>query len=712
MSFLHRQRSLSAFHKVDKEQKLSSKPLPLVPSPAAIENVPQKHTRPRTSSNIAASRIIRRVSNIFSPRKKMPSNLKLVNSPSCSSSIHESVESEDDIRRPSGLGSAVSITSNRSLPPSPFLPPPREDDPFQPSEEFSRMRAISSPNLLRSISLKVRGKPRVRRVSIAPTPGPGVGLLVPQILQSPPADLQKSSFPLPEEVVVLILSHLPRSAVASCAAVSPLFASAACASLYSVLNLDALALIQLEKLVALLASRRDLTDQVTTFICRKWPPFFLADSHEHGGINRNGYVIQQSDALLTATFTLALERMSNLISLTLPSFDLSLLAHHTAFGLKSLTFLNHTTSDSETRALFTWLDGQTNIDSLLFPNLEDASSTGKLDTRCDLYNSRPGTAPSSPFLQPFPTSISAPYASPSSSPRSARFHMPSSSFSPPPVTSSPTPFGSPTLLPNLTTLHATPAFCTLLSLPTADNSSTSTSQEPQRPLRSVRLNINTTLYTGLRPAALMSSLRGIDHLSLKFSENVDRRTFEKVIGAAGASLGLSACASSSNAFDVFGPTTTSKSKTKTRTDTETEQEPRPESEAAWFGLRSLEVAFHTSASLQSGRDEALYKSLQVSFPRYKHLRSLRLFISPPSSPSMTPSPLSVTSPLPVAEKEKDATHASTEDILTRDPSALEQLLIETWVKACPSLESVTLFSGASWQKTTGVDETEPVVDVY
>jgi hypothetical protein len=89
-----------------------AKPLPLIPSPAAVENVARKSKRTRTS----ASLLIRRVSSIFTPRKKPHPDLKLVNQalrrdarrPSYSS-FTDSPASDDDIRIPSGLGSAVSI---------------------------------------------------------------------------------------------------------------------------------------------------------------------------------------------------------------------------------------------------------------------------------------------------------------------------------------------------------------------------------------------------------------------------------------------------------------------------------------------------------------------------------------------------------------------------------------------------------------------------
>jgi len=38
------------------------------------------------------------------------------------------------------------------------------------------------------------------------------------------------------------------------------------------------------------------------------------------------------------------------------------------------------------------------------------------------------------------------------------------------------------------------------------------------------------------------------------------------------------------------------------------------------------------------------------------------------------------------------------------PSPLEQARINMWLKQCPSLRSVLLFSGASWQRPWGVGD--------
>lgn len=397
-----------------------------------------------------------------------------------------------------------------------------------------------------------------RRASIAPTS------ILTSVIQ-----LRKPPIQLPKEIILAILSHLPISSVASCSIVSRMFASAARATLYGTLNFDTLSTTQSEALIMLLVSRSDLTDLVTTFICRTWPSFFLPDGHQ------DGFIIHPRAALLTAVFASVLERMSNLTTLVLPSFDISLLAHHSAFGLKSLTFLHPTTTDAETKALFAWLDGQINITALQFANIEDTLCT-KTAYSCSERlipshdHTLPKTAPSSPLLKPVAATSLLPDSSPPHSPQSISFIV-----TPSPSSGLNAIFSSPTLLPNLATLHATPTLAIQLAAPLINAA--------RRPLRFVTLNINTTLYNGLRPAALMNALHGVTHLSLRFSETVDKRSFEKVLGAAGASLGRP---------------TQSKSVADDSADG-LKNSHCPE----WDGLQSLEVAFHTGPGAHPGRDE-------------------------------------------------------------------------------------------------------------
>jgi len=185
----------------------------------------------------------------------------------------------------------------------------------------------------------------------------------------------------------------------------------------------------------------------------------------------------------------------------------------------------------------------------------------------------------------------------------------------------------------------------------------------------------------------MNPLRGISHLCLKFGREVDRRTFEKVVGTAGGVLG---------GKGVDGGTQV----------------------GGWIGLRSLEVGFHDSSSKQSRRDEALYKALQISLPRYKSLRSLRLFVS--HEPFVHdhdhyrhlehyPNGLFNETVIDNYDDDElaDDEHESDDDRGRRysgngsdikKPSGVEQILIDSWLKLCPSLEVVTLFSGSQWRK--------------
>jgi hypothetical protein len=252
-------------------------------------------------------------------------------------------------------------------------------------------------------------------------------------------------------------------------------------------------------------------------------------------------------------------------------------------------------TEAETKTLFAWLDGQVNITTLQFLNLVDIGSSGKPltvktnipnkdDTESELaisLKSHFKTFPSKSMTKSRTMSLYFPSAE--SSPSS---HISS-------VMQSKQLFSSPTLLPNLATLQATPDMVRLLSSP-LDDISTS-----RRPLKSICLNINTTLYNGLRPAALMSSLRGITHLGLVFSANVDRRSFEKVIGAAGASLGSFGDENSDDPFIVQSPTG-----------------PRG-------GLRTLDITFQASQG-QPGRNEVRLFSSNNLPPFIEDLSSFRL----------------------------------------------------------------------------------------
>lgn len=528
MTFLQRQRTTSYkyWNKSETlhtpEQKGPEKRLPdLPPAAAGLENIPQSIRSTKSVEN-KQNGLLKRVGSIFSLRKRPNIDLQLVYNvynqnprrPSYDvDSLHSSPESEAEIRCPSGLGSAVSIISKRSLPPSPFYPP--NGSPYDPMSSQPRLlkRAFSSPNLLRSFSLRVKGKNRGRRGSEVALPAPSAKHYYPR------RNAAAVGSHLPESIISLILAHLPPADIASCATVSRIFCSAARSALYTQIDTSSINTTNLENLISVLSSRSELAELVMSFTCPEWPPFFISAT------NQGTRPIQQIDTRLTAMFTLALERMYNLTSLTLPSFDMSFVAHHTSFGLKSISFLSSGMSEAEMKGLLAWLDGQVNISTLRFPNLFDIENT----TGPTRTNTRNDSTPHHQVASDRAPSLSPPRHGPNST-----YPSPSPSPTPSILTQNPTLFSSPTLLPHLTTLHATPSLVLSLCSP-LENSSIR-----RRPLQSVLLNINSTLYDGLRPASLMSAVSGISHLVLRFSSTVDKRSFEKVVGAAGAALGSSA----------------------------------------------------------------------------------------------------------------------------------------------------------------------------
>lgn len=482
-------------------------------------------------------------------------------------------ESEDDIRRPSGLGSAVSLAP----PPSPSFfqfiknsPKPHVDHQGSPEADsvrtdsadgahpLSRIRAVSTPNLLRSISVKAKKSfRRTDRTSRAEAPTQVIAGTFEPLPPEPQTTISdtctSSGLLFSEEDLQSLVPHLPRSALPSLCPLSRSLCSLGRAALYHRLELDDLEPLKLQKLLATLASRLHLTELVHECVCSTWPGFFA--SFLSGDLEDDDEA-QLRNHFLVATFTLALQRMSNLIALTLPSFNASLLAQHTAFGLRSLTFMCESMSGEELAALFTWLNGQLNIDELRFVNLQDPPiTTGNVAPH--VLNTTEGPSPTA-----------SPWSSPSMSPAplpaflandfAAKVLPSSSSYMA--LGARTSLFGSSTLLPALTTLQATPAILALLepvllpshpSTPDAHtprtsyiSSTSSTSNgstvkpKMSRPLQNVSLNITTTLYTGLRPNAVLAGLKGsVKYLEVRFGGDVDRRSVDKFLGAVCTILG-------------------------------------------------------------------------------------------------------------------------------------------------------------------------------
>ncbi|KAJ7597036.1 hypothetical protein C8J56DRAFT_305597 [Mycena floridula] len=550
------------------------------PPPLGISS---RDLRPSTRKTL-----IRRVSSIFS--RKKPSPIQTVKRETRGSTSSSSV-SLDDIRRPSDLGPAASISS---LPQSPF-----EEIHDSDAALPSRVRTQSTPNF-HSFSFSVEAEKPLPPISV------------------PPLTRNNPVLKLPLEVLVNILNFLPRRAIVPLAIVNGQFKAAVRLVIYGFLDLRDVHSRQYDPLIIFLASRRDLTNLTHTFLCPAWPPSFPLDYD--GGSPRISLL-----TTATATLTNVLQNMHQLTSLTLPAFDLALLRHHTAFGLQRITLLNQSMSDEELIEFFTWLDGQTNVTSVKFPNLkeipEDKKSIDSGDTHASRHTHSLCTTGFN-FLSPSPA------GSPAATPQSKSFPT-----IPLPAAAS-YPFNSATLLPSLTTLHATPSLTSLLA--------------NHRPLRHVTLNISTTLLQKLRPAALMYALKTVSTLRLRFSENVDRRTVEKVLGAAGAALGGAHREDSSAAIESTEPPV----------------------------LELLEIEVPMSGPKT---DDVLYKILGTVLPRFC-LRTLLLYLSYPAEES--------------TEFIQETFRIPNVDVKL---SAKDEERIHSWLKHCPTLERVLLLSGAEWR---------------
>ncbi|KAK0226854.1 hypothetical protein EDD85DRAFT_1027347 [Armillaria nabsnona] len=286
--------------------------------------------------------------------------------------------------------------------------------------------------------------------------------------------------PLPVEVLATILSLLPRTSLPALTLLCRDFLSAAQAVLYG--DLDMRDVRNPDALWIFLVTRRDLTSLTHTLRVPAWP-----------SAQTRAYLIPR-----------VLARMDNLRFLTLPSFDIHILRHHSAFGLRYIEFGNTRLSGQAEGELLTWLDGQTNVVSLRFPFLlddddDDASPPTPLPatpTRIRLLSAP--TTPSQSFLFPMPP------------------------LSPLPPTPTPTrdtfTHTAETLLPNLTTLQGPPRLVILLA--------------PSRPLIDASITISKPIYAGFRPTTTLESLpSSVRRLNLVF-KSVGKRTEEKTLRSA------------------------------------------------------------------------------------------------------------------------------------------------------------------------------------
>ncbi|KAK0471458.1 hypothetical protein IW261DRAFT_894432 [Armillaria novae-zelandiae] len=303
---------------------------------------------------------------------------------------------------------------------------------------------------------------------------------VPPLPPYRPPKLLHTIPPLPVEILTAILSSIPRPSVPALALLSRAFLCAAQAVLYG--DLDMRDIQNPDTLWIFLVTRRDLTSLTHTLRVPAWP-----------SAQTRAYLIPR-----------VLARMDNLRSLSLPSFDLHILRHHSAFGLRHIEFGNTRLAEQAEAELLTWLDGQTNVFSLRFPFLVDGDDEDVL-----LPTPLP-TTPTRIRLLSAPTTPSQPFL----------FQMPPLSPLPPTPTPTQDTFThvAETLLPNLTTLQGPPRLIILLA--------------PSRPLIDASITISTPIYDGFRPTTTLESLpSSVRHLRFTF-KSVGKRTEEKTLRSA------------------------------------------------------------------------------------------------------------------------------------------------------------------------------------
>ncbi|KAI0086816.1 hypothetical protein BDY19DRAFT_894139 [Irpex rosettiformis] len=483
----------------------------------------------------------------------------------------------EEIRRPSGLGRRVSITA-------------------QPLEQGIKNR--STPNAL---------SPHVpRKASVS---APNLPLLPEGFVRWEVSEPEEETedghvyepvcmfMKIPPNLLNAVFGFVPPPDLTSLARVCKSFLSPSRALLYG--NVDLLPITDQRRIdvcLHTLASKQNLAKLVRRFACSS--------------------ILETRPALLasplpTSSLAIALNNMTELVSLKVPRFDPNSF-FHTSFQLRSLTLLWETATSDDLQGMFAWLTTQPTLTSLSFPNLI-------LDERTSDILSGAGNALSEPT---------------SDEPHQLDSSTSLLSF----------PFVS-QLVPDLTRLHAPSSIVAALA--------------PGRPLTFITMHLHSTIYNGLRPSALLSTISQattpLTHLAITTSPRsaVDPRTLERVLMAAGAELGKN--------------------------------------------LKTLEI----ESTLE---DEVLFKQLHIVLVRYHALHTLRLwraaendsgmYLTPPPTPSVIPTtPITPTTPsIPFRPRPNTAAPLRTQ----------ERALLGQWVKQCNTLRNVIFPSGHRWRITDDV----------
>ncbi|KAI0822111.1 hypothetical protein BC628DRAFT_1328016 [Trametes gibbosa] len=423
------------------------------------------------------------------------------------------------------------------------------------------------------------------------------------------------------ELLTAVFSYARRRDLVALAQASKTLSQPALRALYEVLDLRNTSDERATQCIASLASRRHVATLIRSFACRTLPS---ADD---------------AAQLTTVTYAIAFNNMDGLRTLTLPRFDLRILSH-TTFTLQRLVLLCKNMPALEFHALVAWLARQSELTALSLPRLvlpalplpSDASAVPHTPPTPDTPTHDSNAA--APILLTSPPS-------------------PASSSGSPSACAAPIP---------VTTLPKLRRICGPVSLAAA--------LAPHRPLERADLPIQSTLYDGLRPSAIMGALATardtLRTLSIQpVSAAIDTRTLERVLMAAGAELG---------AF-----------------------------------VEELEVHWVLD-------DEGLYKLILSVLSRFRALRILRLmrdsppphppsplleFPLPPASPPLTPGARTSISSFssafppysPSSQRRLSPGGGGTE---TPFPRVHERAHLALWCKTCASLQRVWFLSGAEW----------------
>ncbi|KAG1744778.1 hypothetical protein EDB19DRAFT_1694215 [Suillus lakei] len=295
--------------------------------------------------------------------------------------------------------------------------------------------------------------------------------------------------------------------------------------------------------------------------------------------------------------TTALHNMSNLECLTIRTFvPVFSQSPPLLFRLKTLVILDDTISLQQITDILHFLRKQTSLQYLAFPNVVE----------------KPFSAECSSHQHAFASG-----------------------------------FAQETILPSLSQLHAPPqltmTICSLLG----------------QTLQTIVLDVTTTLYTGLQPAALLRAIQGVSKLDVVFTHEVDKRTVEKFLGAAGGILSGSG-ASSSRGLIVL------------------------EVEVLW---------------MEDDTAEILYGIVDAVISRFNGLRTLKLttpfrssrsqLLTPPLSSSLQPLP-SHTPTTPSFSLSSMLITSPVGAVLSNEfvSSGTEKTHAKMWTKACSTLSDI------------------------